>query len=590
MKRFLNVSLVALIIGAGFMWVGGSALSRRADNGRQRKAARRAQDKDAPLTVRFVPWGPDQAMLDGAQQRMLQAMAQQRYLRGTRYQLLSFGSIMSDDKESREPLPPTRYRGVVYDYTNNRAIVGEGNLDQTGEINISLTKEQPVPNDEEFAAAVKVLRNDPERGPALRSKQLETYMPMPPLLYPQNTKGVVERTVNVGLRSTDDGKPINEIVGVNMVRQTVMTFAGGAPPTSLALPQASCGVASAGQGTTSNGTAGQFQIIVSQAGTELWNFLAIRPSASSGASSERSGIELQNVKYRGKSVLKRAHVPVLNVKYDGNFCGPYRDWQYQEGYFQANGTDVPGSNGGFRDCGTVSQTNPAPTTALENGTDTGNFKGVAVYTQGTETVLVTELNAGWYRYVHEWRLDADGTIRPRYGFGATTNSCVCATHHHHVYWRFDFDIATPDKNAVYDAALDSYWQPDPLTVETKAYRTQPLSQSWLIKNISTGEAYRLTPGRDGTAFGDSYARGDFWLLRYKSSGGVPTELDDPNTNTEANIDAWVNGESLAGGDDLVIWYGAHFDHADGANLPNVIDTNVLSADHVVGPDIVLVNW
>ena len=39
-----------------------------------------------------------------------------------------------------------------------------------------------------------------------------------------------------------------------------------------------------------------------------------------------------------------------------------------------------------------------------------------------------------------WRLHADGTIRPRFGFGAVDNSCVCETHHHHAYWRLDFDI------------------------------------------------------------------------------------------------------------------------------------------------------
>jgi hypothetical protein len=61
---------------------------------------------------------------------------------------------------------------------------------------------------------------------------------------------------------------------------------------------------------------------------------------------------------------------------------------------------------------------------LETGTDVGNFRGVALYRQGTEVVLVTEMEAGWYRYVHEWGFDAGGTIHPRFGFGATANSCT----------------------------------------------------------------------------------------------------------------------------------------------------------------------
>ena len=36
-------------------------------------------------------------------------------------------------------------------------------------------------------------------------------------------------------------------------------------------------------------------------------------------------------------MLYRAHVPILNVKYTADACGPYRDWQYQEGMIQAQG-------------------------------------------------------------------------------------------------------------------------------------------------------------------------------------------------------------------------------------------------------------
>ena len=35
-----------------------------------------------------------------------------------------------------------------------------------------------------------------------------------------------------------------------------------------------------------------------------------------------------------------------------------------------------------------------------------------------EVVLVSEMEAGWYRYVSEWRLHTDGTIKPRFGFSA----------------------------------------------------------------------------------------------------------------------------------------------------------------------------
>jgi Cu2+-containing amine oxidase len=86
-------------------------------------------------------------------------------------------------------------------------------------------------------------------------------------------------------------------------------------------------------------------------------------------------------------------------------------------------------------------------TILESGTDSGNFRGVAIYRQGRETVLVSELQAGWYRYISRWRFHDDGTIRPRFGFSAVQNACVCNVHHH-VYWRLDFDIGAAENNEV----------------------------------------------------------------------------------------------------------------------------------------------
>src|SRR5207249_4060986 len=110
------------------------------------------------------------------------------------------------------------------------------------------------------------------------------------------------------------------------------------------------------------------------------------------------------------------------------------DWQDQEACFDAQlGYDA---TPGYRVC-----SGPAET-ILDSGSDVGNFRGVAIYVQGQEVVLVSEMRAGWYRYIREWRLHSNGTIRPRFGFAGTANPCTCNRHHHHVYWRLDFDIRT----------------------------------------------------------------------------------------------------------------------------------------------------
>jgi Cu2+-containing amine oxidase len=72
-------------------------------------------------------------------------------------------------------------------------------------------------------------------------------------------------------------------------------------------------------------------------------------------------------------------------------------------------------------------------TILDSGTDAGNFQDVAIYVQELEVVLVSEVQAGWYRYIGEWRFHVDGTIRQRFGFSGVLNSCVCNRHHHHLY-------------------------------------------------------------------------------------------------------------------------------------------------------------
>src|SRR5262249_16549344 len=144
----------------------------------------------------------------------------------------------------------------------------------------------------------------------------------------------------------------------------------------------------------------------------VWRLQAIRPAASSGISG--SGLEVRFCDYKGKRILYRGHMPILNVKYDGDACGPYRDWQFDEHCFQCDGTDL---GPGFR------RANTAPKTAC-NGSDSGNFTGVAVYETNCELILTTEMEAGWYRYIQEWRFHRDGSIRPRFKFTAVSNSCV----------------------------------------------------------------------------------------------------------------------------------------------------------------------
>jgi hypothetical protein len=502
-----------------------------------------------------------------------------KFLGRSRNRLLSFEILdaESDTKPAR-PTPPSRFRATFFDYTRNRTIYATGNINRPSAVTLAESNLQPRPSQDEFDEAVGLVMKERELGGLLKSKRVKPYPAMPPLIAEELPDGRIERTISVGLMP-DKGQRGHEIVGVNMIRKSVLRFEQsqrGRAPLMSAAHNPICGLPNAYQSTLTN-TPGQAWVTVTQGGTALWKFLVVRPAGSSGTNG--SGIELRFVDYRGKRVLYRAHVPILNVQYDGNACGPYRDWQNQEGMLQAVGSDpVPG----FRLC-----TAPA-TTILDTGSDVGNFLGVAIYVQGQEVVLVSEMEAGWYRYISQWRFHTDGTIRPRFGFSAVQNSCVCHIHHHHAYWRFDFDLRTPGDNLVREfndppLFAASNWHDK--NYEISRPRDPSRKRKWRVQNKITGESYDIIPGaNDGVATAQPdwpFGRGDVWIVRYHG-----TEIDDGVIATgppyEANIAQWVNGEPI-NGQDVVIWYAAHFTHDVNAQEPGEFG-------HIVGPDLKQAEW
>ena len=518
------------------------------------------------LTVKVEPVGPDQAVHERAVRGLVRGGALREHLGKADHRLLAL-ELLEPARKTAKPRVRDQYRATYYDYTNNRAVQAEGSFGDGGGAKVVVSARQPRPTSEEFEAAVEIVRRHAELGPLLRAGKLTAYRPMPPVVETAQPDGRVERTVSVGLLPMGRRRTGHEIVGVNMIRRRVERYAGGAPATALA-SAGLCGVPlAAGQATTDQGVAGQAWVSVYEGTTLLWRLLVVRPSSSSGASG--SAVELRYVDYRGKRVLTQAHVPILNVRYDGDKCGPYRDWQYQEGMLQATGAKVAP---GFLLC-------PKPAkTILDTGSDKGTFLGTAIYLDGQELVLVCELEAGWYRYVSEWRLHANGTIRPRFAFDATSSSCVCNKHHHHVYWRLDFDICAPADNLVREfndppIVGASKWHD--IKFEVMRLRDPTHKRRWRVQDVS-GAAYEIVPGaNDHTAAGDPYAVGDLWVLRWH-----PGEIDDePPPDTAIHIGKFKNGEPVAN-QDVVVWYGAHFTH----------DVTGPEVSHVVGPDLVPHNW
>jgi hypothetical protein len=172
-------------------------------------------------------------------------------------------------------------------------------------------------------------------------------------------------------------------------------------------------------------------------------------------------------------------------------------------------------------------------------------------------------------------LTDSGVIKPRFGFGATSNSCVCNIHTHHFYLRLDFDINTATENVVTDNLPTGNVE---IMTEAMRPRVDRVHQTWTISNFVSGESVVLRPGPwDGNW--DKYGKGDVWVLLNK-----PTEIDDGVSCTSCtgsfiNIAPFVNGETTYRAD-IVVWYGAHFNHING---------NVACGTSA-GPDIEITRW
>ena len=457
---------------------------------------------------------------------------------------------------------------TVHDTVTGRSVRVNGPLDDPADLVLTPSAHQWPPSDDEFAWAVSVLADDGGHGTG--RDDASAYRPVPPMANVEHPDGTVDRVITVGLR-TGGADPVHRVVGVRTSDGEVLTDLPGMPAGA-----GEWGVAP-GQGCAPAAGGSQAHVRVLRGDDVVWDLVVVRPRASSGVNG--SGVELRNVDHNGQRVLYRAHLPIVTVRYEPEGaaagCGPTsRVWLHEESCFRASGADpLPG----FRLCSSP------PETVLDSGADDGDFRGVALWLDGDELVIVSQLNAGWHRYVSEWRLAADGTIRPRFGTAATRNPCTGNAHRHHAYWRLDFDVLAPDSNVVQeynDPPVLGTGNWHTVRYEVRRHRDPAHRRSWRVRNTRASQGYAVVPGaEDGTA--DDYGAGDLWVLRHHAD-----EVDDDQglttdpVRSRPQLDRFVSGESVER-QDLVVWYGAHlvFDPATTGG-----------GERRVGPDLVPYQW
>lgn len=471
-----------------------------------------------------------------------------------------------------------RFHVTAFDRTSGLAARVRGRVGAPDEAEVEPTRFAPLPSANELRAAMDIAAADPQIADLLARDDVTIYQPMPPLADREHDDGTVQRMIALAAHIPDAEVPHRRLA-VDVAGRLAYLDPDWLDPW---LP-GDCESRLPVRVDVPADTTGpdRVRVRVISDGVELWSLVVVRPRGSAPtAHGKGSGVELRDVRYRGKLVLFQAHVPVLNVLYDDGVT--FRDWQNAETAFEAFGSDPVGA--GWRVC------SQPPRTILESSNDAGNaFQGVAFWYEDGELRIVSELQAGWYRYVSDWRLGDDGTIRPRFGFAGTRNPRTCMRHQHHVYWRFDFDIDGAARDVVEQRRfvlppilpdrLGRWWVP--IARETSRKRSR-FASSWRVRDRDTDRGYLIVPGpADGTA--DSFGVSDLWLLRYhwdelddgvSAIGGAPSD-------TQIKLDQFLTGEPVDGAD-VVIWYGGHFVHDEHAALPH--------QGHIVGPELRPVNW
>lgn len=508
-------------------------------------------DEDVPQIV-LEPIGPDPAEVDALAAALPAALG-----RGDHHVVLLRLELQP---APGEPAPGDRFVAVLWDYDDNTGWRAEGRVsDGVAGMQIAPTAERPPPSLEEWQEAVDVAREDAILGPELRSGAATTFFSMPQLV--EEADG--SRVLTLGLRRADG----DEIVSVDVGRRRVVRYPAKAPPTARvggyvcnpppASPQLGLG----------RGAQGWARARVLQRGREIWSMVIRRPSASSGV--DGSGVDLMNVELRGKPLLRQAHLPFLNVQYDANACGPFRDHQWQENPFLVGPT--------LQQLGPGIRVVEWAKTMRETRDDNGNYTGVAVFWDAAhrEGVVLSELEAGWYRYISEWRFSLDGTMTARWGFDAVANGCTCNVHNHHASWRLDFQLGGGNNRV--EQLDNGVWTT--LDEEAQLLRDDAHGRMWRVSDTTTGDAVQVQPlpGEDPS---DAFSVADVWVVRARSG-----EVDDlnlqPRPTPQTFVPLLVDGESVLD-EDLLMWWSGHFRHDDGNPATN--------ASHTVQVRIVPERW
>lgn len=206
--------------------------------------------------------------------------------------------------------------------------------------------------------------------------------------------------------------------------------------------------------------------------------------------------------------------------------------------------------------------------------------------EGTDLVVYSISEIGWYDYVVEYRFSDDGMITPRVGATGSLSpfqftdaatgwptgvgsSRFSEDHSHNIFWRLDFDVDGQSANTVeqYDftgggtaarttkktvvtkeAALDyapmRFWR----VVAPTARNSDGHPMSWQVDSPMS-DSYR------GPSPTEDFTHHDLYLTQYKACEVLAD--NETAAGCAASVDRYVNGQRLT---DPVMWVSVDFHH------------------------------
>jgi len=226
------------------------------------------------------------------------------------------------------------------------------------------------------------------------------------------------------------------------------------------------------------------------------------------------GMSLKNVTFNGNKVLERASLPVMNVFYEDDDCGPYAD--------RLGGAE--------------------PITAREI-----TYGGERWIEIGMEDTI------GAYVMYQVWYLSENGVIDAH----IFSKGLQCTTYHEHLpFWRLDFDIDGFENDQILRR------QAGGLAVEPTEFDLRAddaIDHGWVVQDALTGSSVAINFD-DGTwnVPGSVVPETDYDLNRVYGRAYKPDEAEWSGGPTR-NYEVGNEGENLDSAD-VVLWYTGWMPH------------------------------